>query len=81
MVLTPGKLSDFRKILPAADEPVLLFRDNEHLIYWLGSAECSVFRSNTYLIIDADQGVLIDPGGKNIFREIWKSFSSNHERH
>jgi len=74
-VSTPRKLSDLRNIYPEKGKPLLLFHEDNHSIYWLGSAERSVFRSNTYFIRDGDQGVLIDPGGKPVFREIRKNLS------
>ncbi|RUM41803.1 MAG: hypothetical protein DSY80_08265 [Desulfocapsa sp.] len=74
-VSDPCKLSELQNISPEPGRPVLLFQQDDHAVYWLGSAEHSVFRCNSYLIRDGDQGVLIDPGGKNIFREIKKNLT------
>jgi len=53
-------------------KPVLLFKEEGHSIYWLGTAEESAFRCNVYLILDGDQALLIDPGGKYFFEEVKK---------
>lgn len=45
------------------DSPILLFERNEHRIYWLGISDDSIFRSNTYLIVDGNEAILVDPGG------------------
>lgn len=45
------------------DKAVLLFNENGHRVYWVGSVENSLFRCNTYLLQDGAQNYLIDPGG------------------
>lgn len=50
--------------------PTVLFQDNGHRIYWLGVPEATAFRSNTYLIVDYDEAILIDPGGVGHFEFI-----------
>lgn len=45
------------------DRPVLLFHENGHKVFWVGSVEHSIFRCNTYLLQDGKQNYLIDPGG------------------
>ena len=52
------------------DAPALLFRQGPHAVYWLGLAEETVFRCNTYLVIDGDQGIVIDPGGVNSYQAL-----------
>jgi len=49
------------------DKPTPLFHDEEHAIYWLGIPEESAFRSNTYLVLDGQEAILIDPGGHGTF--------------
>ena len=63
-------LHDLENICPETDHPVLLFKENGHSIYWLGIAEKTAFRCNTYLIKDGDEALLIDPGGRDVFEEI-----------
>ena len=48
-------------------EPTLLFEDTGNRILWLGVPEASAFRSNSYLIVDHDEAVLVDPGGNVAF--------------
>jgi len=48
-------------------EPTLLFQDAGHRIFWLGIPEASAFRPNTYLIVDNDEAILVDPGGAGSF--------------
>jgi flavorubredoxin len=51
--------------LAAADvdlsQPVELW-SGEHSVYWVGSQEASAFRCNSYLIVDGEHRILIDPG-------------------
>ena len=54
------------------DQPTLLFKDDGHSVYWLGTPENSAFRCNTYMITDGDEAILVDPGGVNVFDFIFK---------
>lgn len=54
------------------DEPVLLFKAGNHAVYWLGHNEETAFRCNIYLIKNNDEGIIIDPGWKNVFGLIKK---------
>jgi len=49
------------------DSPTRLFEKEKHAIYWLGIPESSVFRTNTYLIVDGDEAFIIDPGNRTFF--------------
>jgi len=57
------------------DKPTILFQDENHTIYWLGTPEDSAFRCNTYLITDGREAVIVDPGGKPCFEFIRKRTS------
>jgi len=48
-------------------QPTILFRENEHAVYWLGTPEDSAFRCNAYLVADGAEMILVDPGGVNHF--------------
>lgn len=52
------------------ENPVLLFEKEGHSIYWLGVAEDTAFRINSYLINDGDQSVIVDPGSRSYFDSI-----------
>ena len=58
-------LDTFNKQLPIpSGEATELFRQQDHAVYWLGFNEDTVFRCNTYLIVDGDEAIVVDPGGK-----------------
>lgn len=52
---------------PTQDQPVLLAQEGDHAIYWLGVREETAFRSNSYLIQDGEEAILVDPGNRNAF--------------
>jgi flavorubredoxin len=49
------------------DKPTPLFQDDQHAVYWLGIPEMTAFRCNTYLVVDGQEAIVVDPGGKNAF--------------
>ena len=49
------------------DRPTPLFQDDQHAVYWLGVPEFTAFRCNTYLIVDGQEAILVDPGGHGAF--------------
>ena len=49
------------------DRPTPLFQDDQHAVYWLGIPEISAFRCNSYLIVDGQEAIVVDPGGKTFF--------------
>jgi len=49
------------------NSPTALYRQNGHEIYWLGIAQETTFRCNTYLIRNGDQALLVDPGNRSHF--------------
>ena len=55
---------------PNTDQPVLLYSEKEHQVYWLGIPEHSAFRSNTYLLISGRQALLFDPGHRAYFDRV-----------
>lgn len=52
------------------DNPVALYRDGDHEIYWIGSLEETVFHCNSYLLRSGDRAYLIDPGGHGHFPQV-----------
>jgi len=53
-----------------SNEPILLFDDGNHQVYWLGTQMPNVFRVNIYLIKDGDEIFIIDPGSRSYFEEV-----------
>ncbi|MGM0565674.1 MAG: MBL fold metallo-hydrolase [Bacteroidota bacterium] len=53
-------LEDFEK-------PTLLFDNGLHSVYWLGFPEETAFRTNSYLIRDMEQLIVVDPGAYDHF--------------
>jgi len=49
------------------DNPTPLFHDDQHAVYWLGVPEMTPFRCNTYLLVDGQEAIVIDPGCENAF--------------
>jgi flavorubredoxin len=62
-------------IVPDTNEPTLLFKDREYYVYWLGITNETAFRCNCYLIISDDEAILIDPGGKHFFGQVFNRVS------
>ncbi len=56
-------------------EPTLLYARGERAIYWLGIAEETAFRCNTYLLRDGEEAILVDPGGRLHFQQVRESVS------
>lgn len=56
--------------VPEEPGPVLLQEEGGHRVYWLGLREETAFRCNSYLIVDGDQALLVDPGNRDTFEQI-----------
>ncbi len=52
------------------NEPVLLFQEDLHKIYWVGISNETAFRCNVYLIIDGDEAIVVDPGSRSFFAQV-----------
>ncbi len=50
--------------------PTQLYHELHHDIYWLGIPEDFAFRCNTYLIVDGQEAIIVDPGGHDAFEFI-----------
>ncbi len=50
-------------------EAVLLIDKGLHKIYWVGTTSQKALRSNIYLIIDSEEGIIIDCGARVEFKE------------
>ncbi len=58
---------DITRIHPT---PTILFQNDGHTVYWLGICEPTAFRTNTYLVCDGEQALLIDPGNRTFFSQV-----------
>ncbi len=50
--------------------PTLLFKKDNHSIYWLGMTDHTAFRCNSYLICSGTHKILIDPGSINLSAQL-----------
>jgi len=57
---------------PDFDVPTVLFEEEGHAVYWLGTDNETVFRCNTYLITDGEEYILVDPGNRCFFSQVKK---------
>ncbi len=56
-----------------------LYDDGSHKVYWLGIEESEDEKgilTNQYLVIDGNEGALIEPGGFFVFSRVLKNVSS-----
>ena len=51
--------------------PTPVYRQGDHAVYWLGITDETAFRCNCYLIADGDQAIIIDPGSRVFFQQVW----------
>ena len=61
-----------RMFMERFEKPTPLFQDDQHAVYWLGIPEDSAFRCNTYMIVDGQEAIIVDPGGHSSFEFIKK---------
>lgn len=52
------------------NDPVLLFKKENHSVYWVGITNETAFRCNAYLICDGDENILIDPSSRSFFGQV-----------
>ncbi|MEA3277299.1 MAG: MBL fold metallo-hydrolase [Pseudomonadota bacterium] len=53
------------------ERPTPLYRSSGHQIYWLGITDETAFRCNAYLIRDGEEAILLDPGSRRFFDQLW----------
>lgn len=60
-------------------KPYVIAEKGDHKFVWLGLDEVEAERgilTNQYLIVDSDEGILIDPGGQYVFERVYKNVSN-----
>ena len=57
-------------ITRVSGSPTVLYEENGHAIYWLGIDEPTAFRTNTYLIRDGNEALIVDPGNRAFFPQV-----------
>ncbi len=53
-----------------------LWEDDQHKFVWLGASEQAIEKgiaSNQYLIVDGEEGYLLDPGGYHVFARVFEA--------
>ena len=50
--------------------PTKLYECDSHTVYWLGITDKTAFRCNSYLLVDDDEAIIIDPGGRLFFEQV-----------
>lgn len=56
-------------------DPILLYKKENHEIYWVGIDDDVAFRCNTYLIKSGDEAILFDPGSQRFFDKVQSMIS------
>src|ERR1700760_1487329 len=51
-------------------EKTPLFELDDHAVYWLGITDETAFRCNSYLIVDGNQFIIVDPGSRSFFSQV-----------
>ncbi len=63
-------LSNYKTKNISTNNPILLFEDGGHKLYWLGIDEDTAFRCNVYMICNDDEYIIVDPGNRNYFEKV-----------
>lgn len=54
-----------------AEDVILLYQSDDHSIYWIGAPDVDEeIPCNTYLMVDGDEGFILEPGGLSHFRPV-----------
>jgi len=59
-------------------KPYVVAEEGNHAFIWLGLDEAEAEKgilTNQYLIIDKDEGILLDPGGYFVFERVYRNVS------
>ncbi|MBN2801290.1 MAG: MBL fold metallo-hydrolase [Deltaproteobacteria bacterium] len=58
------KIDELRAGPVAEDQPVCVYDDGSHAVWWVGASEKTFMRRNAWLVVDGDVSLLIDPGAQ-----------------
>jgi len=54
-----------------AEDVIPLYQSDDHSIYWIGAPDVDEeIPCNTYLLVDGDEGFILEPGGLSHFRPV-----------
>ena len=62
--------NDISSVKMDLESPTTLYGSDGHNIFWLGITDETAFRCNTYLIVDQNEAILVDPGSKQFFSQV-----------
>jgi len=62
-------MKDINSSYNFSKDAVLLIDKGHHKVYWVGTTSNKAFRSNIYLIKDMNEGIIIDCGSRDEFRQ------------
>ena len=68
-------LSDYMEKEIDLEQITQLYKEGDHAIYWLGIDDETAFRCNVYLIRDAQNYLIVDPGSRSYFKQIYSRVS------
>jgi flavorubredoxin len=61
---------EFPDVTNLFSETTTLFNNDARQIYWLGIPSEAMIHCNSYLIVDGDEGIIVDPGATIVFDDI-----------
>ena len=63
-------LEQFQGKIIDSTNPLILFDNGSHKVYWLGIDEAVAFRCNVYMIQSGEECIIVDPGNKSFFPKV-----------
>lgn len=71
--MATGPLQELTNAKLNPEDPILLFEKGDHKVYWVGAhTRGEEIECNTYLILDGDEGYLLEPGGFDRFGPVFR---------
>jgi len=66
------KTKNIPDVMQLFNQKSSLFNNKNRQIYWLGVPSEAAIHCNTYLIVDGEEGIIVDPGSVLVFESILK---------